>query len=42
MAATPFQARALYDFVAEGPNELSFYVDDIFTITSTSAGNQWW
>jgi hypothetical protein len=42
MAATQFQARALYDFVAEGPNELTFYAGDIFTITSTTAGNQWW
>jgi len=42
MSSSEFKARALYDFVAEGSNELSFKTNDILTITSNSAGNGWW
>ena len=42
MSNSEFQARALYDFNAEGPNELSFRAGDILTITSNAAGNGWW
>ncbi|CAF1281027.1 unnamed protein product [Rotaria sordida] len=42
MSNSEFKARALYDFVAEGPNELSFHANDILTITSSTAGHGWW
>jgi len=42
MSYNEFKARALYDFNADGPNELSFYAGDILTITSTAAGHGWW
>ncbi|CAF3611984.1 unnamed protein product [Adineta steineri] len=42
MSNSEFKARALYDFVAEGPNELSFNANDILTITSSTAGHGWW
>lgn len=42
MSAGDFKARALYDFVAEGSNELSFKTNDVLTITSNSGGNGWW
>ncbi|CAF0731403.1 unnamed protein product [Didymodactylos carnosus] len=41
--ASEFKVRALYDFVGESEHELSFNVNDIIIITSTSApGNGWW
>ncbi|CAF0776928.1 unnamed protein product [Rotaria sp. Silwood1] len=42
MSNSEFKARALYDFAAEGPNELSFNANDILTITSNRAGHGWW
>ncbi|CAF1236556.1 unnamed protein product [Adineta ricciae] len=42
MSNTEFKARALYDFVAEGSNELSFSANEILTITSSTAGHGWW
>ena len=42
MSYSEFKARALYDFTADGPNELSFYAGDVLTITSTTAGHGWW
>jgi hypothetical protein len=42
MSNSEFKARALYDFNAEGSNELSFRANDILTITSNTAGNGWW
>lgn len=42
MATTEFQARALYDFIAEGPNELTFYAGEILKITSGTVGQDWW
>lgn len=42
MSHSEFKARALYDFAAEGPNELSFRSNDILTITSNTAGHGWW
>ncbi|UJR37399.1 hypothetical protein I4U23_030104 [Adineta vaga] len=42
MSNSEFKARALYDFVAEGPNELSFKANEILTITSNTAGHGWW
>ena len=42
MSNSEFKARALYDFVAEGPNELTFKANEILTITSNAAGNGWW
>ncbi|CAF1162187.1 unnamed protein product [Adineta ricciae] len=37
-----FQARALYDFIAESSNELTFYANEILTITSAADGQAWW
>ena len=37
-----FQTRALYDFIAESSNELSFYAGEILTITSAADGQPWW
>ncbi|CAF1176537.1 unnamed protein product [Adineta ricciae] len=37
-----FQARALYDFIAESSNELTFYAGEILTITSAADGQAWW
>lgn len=42
MATTEFQARALFDFVAEGPSELNLRSGEIITITSGTNGNDWW
>ncbi|CAF3401772.1 unnamed protein product [Rotaria socialis] len=42
MSNSEFKARALYEFAAEGPNELSFNANDILTITSNTAGHGWW
>ncbi|CAF1327533.1 unnamed protein product [Rotaria sordida] len=42
MASDEYQARALYDFVAETPAELSFTVNEILILTSTPADNPWW
>ncbi|CAF3985360.1 unnamed protein product [Rotaria sp. Silwood2] len=42
MSNSEFKARALYDFVAEGPNELGFNANDILTITSNNSGHGWW
>ncbi|CAF1134396.1 unnamed protein product [Adineta steineri] len=42
MATNSFQARALYDFVGESSQELSFNAGEILFIDSTTAGQQWW
>lgn len=42
MTTNEFQARALFDFCAEGPSELSLHVGEIITITSGTNGNDWW
>ena len=42
MATNEFHARALFDFNAEDPNELSFKAGEILLITSTTAGEGWW
>jgi hypothetical protein len=42
MATTEFQARALFDFIAENSNELGFAAGEILLITSTTAGEGWW
>ena len=42
MATTAFHTRALFDFIAEDPNELSFAAGEVLFITSTTAGEGWW
>jgi hypothetical protein len=42
MATNEFKARALFDFVAEGPSELNLNAGEIIIITSGADGNDWW
>jgi len=42
MATNEFKARALFDFTAEGPSELSLNAGETITITSGADGNDWW
>lgn len=36
------KARALFDFIAEGPNELSITAGEYLVITSNADGTDWW
>ncbi len=42
MSTSELKARALFDFVAEGPSELSLTAGEIVIITSRTDGNDWW
>ncbi|CAF2514305.1 unnamed protein product [Rotaria sp. Silwood2] len=42
MAFSECKARAIYEFVAETPAELSFTANEILIVTSTSAEDPWW
>jgi hypothetical protein len=42
MSTNELKARALFDFHAEGPSELSLHAGEIVTITSDTNENDWW